>query len=119
MAQKEVIIAGMGPFLYDDADFPDGALSTDDQISTAGQDVTGGYSVNGIQVVGPQEAAIADAAAATASDLTLANTGDPTYGGDFTDIQTEVNAINDDVDEIRAQLNDALAALRSHGLIDT
>lgn len=73
-----------------------------------------GYQVNDIQVVTNQQAAESNAAAVSAISMTAgANTIDiTTVDADLATLVTEINAI-------RTTLNNLLAKLRTHGLIDT
>ena len=73
-----------------------------------------GYQVNDIQVVTDQQAAESDASAVSAISLGAgADTVDrTTFNTDLTTLVTEINAI-------RTTLNNLLAKLRTHGLIDT
>lgn len=66
------------------------------QLNGASQvDVTGSYKKSGVQVVGAQGAAVADASSP-----------------DATDLATAITLVN----ELKAQLNTAFARLRAHGL---
>ncbi len=99
--------------------------------------------VDGVPVVRGQQAAVADAAAATATNPSApAAYTAPSSGGaaltsssatDFTNTALSLQALRDevatyegtisalivDVADIRTQLNTALSRLRTHGLIDT
>lgn len=100
-------------------------------------------NVDGTPVVGAQLPSIADAAAPTASnpttptgysapapgaiplvsdnagDFTVAAIALETLVNETTSYEFAISALIVDVASIRSQLNQALAALRSHGLIDT
>lgn len=117
MAVKQVSIGSIGPFLFDDTVHQ--AVETDGKMTVDKVDSQTGVEVAGVEVVKTQQPAIADPAALTSADLSLANLADPTYGGDFTEIQTEFNQLRVDLADVRAQLIDALAMLRTHGLIAT
>jgi len=116
MAEKKVYIGSIGPFIYDDDDLiddEDGDFSgeyqkalatTGDQIvegeSVQGdQNVTGVYKVDGVQVVTNQQSAISDAS--TSHGVT-----------DWATTNTALDALG-------TKINSILAALRTHGLIDT
>lgn len=120
------------------------------QTFTAAQEFTADVSftgavlkVDGVQVVGSQQAAIADVAAATASnpsppggfsapasgavtvtssaatDLTTTAQRLETLITSITAYELIISALVVDVEEVRTKLNSLLAELRTHGLIDT
>ena len=88
----------------------------------------GELQISGVQVISTQQTAITDVAAATVQALTLSGSG---AGGtdilagitqsNFNDnslrIATEINSLRVDAADIRTQINDLLAKLRTHGLI--
>lgn len=102
-----------------------------------------GLQTDGVQVVGAQLSAVADAAAATAVNpaaptaytahasggvaVTSDSTGDldttaaalATLVSEVATYETAISALIVDVADLRAQVNTALARLRTHGLIDT
>jgi hypothetical protein len=99
--------------------------------------------MEGTQVLTDQQAAVSDASAATASnpaapaaytphasgavpvlsnaatDLDTTAAALSTLRGEVATYETAISALIVDVASVRAQLNLALAALRTHGLIDT
>ena len=92
---------------------------------------TGALQIDGVDSLGPQAAAVADASAATVAALTNSSTGTAdgtiadgtgSYSQSITNINnsnfaTEINALVTDVADLRVQVNDLLAKLRTHGLI--
>lgn len=92
---------------------------------------TGALQVDGVDSIGAQAAAVADAAAATVTALTDSSTGtadgtvadvgasfnQTTLNNNMAEFATEINALVADVADIRTQVNDILAKLRTHGLI--
>lgn len=73
---------------------------------------TAKITIGGLQVVGPQGGAVANAAAATA----VAPSGGTTVDAES---RTAIGQLITDNASLRTQLNAALAALRTHGLIAT
>lgn len=73
-----------------------------------------GYQVNSIQVVTDQQAAESDAGAVSA--ITLGAGGDSV---DRTTFNTDLSTLVAEINAIRTTLNNLLAKLRTHGLIDT
>ncbi len=93
----------------------------------------GELQVSGVQVVGAQALAVADGAAATVQTLTDSTGGTPAtsveagsatvlaseFENNCSTFLTEINSLRVDVADIRTQLNDLLAKIRTHGLIAT
>lgn len=73
-----------------------------------------GYNVNGTKVVGNQQAAESDAGAITAISVSA---GADTI--DLTTFNTDLGTLVTEIGAIRTTLNNLLAKLRTHGLIDT
>jgi hypothetical protein len=129
----------------------DGAASLTNDQELTGDNVFSGsvnfdgivLQIDGIPVVGPQQAAIANVAAATATnpaaptDFTAPSTGATPVTSNATDdlnlvaiglqvlvdevttYEVAISALIVDVADIRTKLNTLLAELRTHGLIDT
>ena len=72
------------------------------------------YKVNGIQVLTDQQAAEADAAAISAISL---GAGADTV--DRTTFNTDLGTLVSEINALRTTVNNLLAKLRAHGLIDT
>ncbi len=94
----------------------------------------GELQVSGVQILGAQATATADAAAATVQALTDSTGGTPATTivqsaganpsaaesqNNFSSFFTEVTALTADLADIRTQINDLLVKLRTHGLIAT
>lgn len=82
---------------------------------------TGALQIDGVDSLGPQAAAVDDAAALTGvapgtQDVT-GTVNQTTVNGVVNAVRDEVAALVVDVADIHAQLNDLLAKLRVHGLI--
>jgi hypothetical protein len=73
-----------------------------------------GLQVNGIQVVTDQQAAEADVAAVSAISL-----GAGSDQVDRTTFNTDLGTLVTEINAIKTKLNNLLAKLRTHGLIDT
>ena len=78
-------------------------------------DFTTQVKVGGVKVIGPQGAAVADAPALTSADAAGAAAA-PTQA-EFNALVAEFNKLRSDLGASRAQLNQALARLRAHGLV--
>lgn len=127
-----------------------GAQLTADQEFSGANTFSGSFEldgitivIDGVQVLGPQLSAVADAAAATASnpapptaftapaagaipvvsdsagDLTTVADALETLRDEVAAYEVTISALIVDVADVRAQLNTALARMRSHGIIDT
>jgi hypothetical protein len=92
-------------------------LSTDALSIDRDVDIDGVVKIGGVQVVGAQGAAIADAAALTSVNGTNAVAA-PTQA-EFNALVAEFNKLRTDVGAIRTTLNTLLARDRAHGLIVT
>ena len=92
---------------------------------------TGALQVDGVDSLGPQATAVADASAATVQALTAAtgtpsttivastatNPTDGEFDNNCASFALEINALRVDAADLRVQVNDLLAKLRTHGLI--
>jgi len=89
-------------------------------------DKDGKVLIQGTQVLTTQQSAVADAAAVTTvgsntgtSGAGLSLIGDTSSSDQSGPIMNDLVALQEDVTELRTQLNAALAALRAHGIIAT
>jgi hypothetical protein len=124
MATKEVMIGSMGPFLYEDTEHD--AIKTDGNIKTGIQEVDvlnvlDHIQADGNKVIGVQQGAVANAAAATAASPTLVDVTavDADVQANFEELETQIDAILVDIASIRVALNSLLTAIKAHGLIES
>lgn len=101
--------------------FSVGPTGAEFQVDVTGDVVT--LKVDGNPILAEQQAAIVDAAAATATAMTAGGTGDAAGAWDTAGHRDEsiaaFAALLVDVEDLRVQVNLILAALRAHGLIAT